>query len=137
MTKSKGIGRGVGGGGKKPGAGRKPKQIENAAIAAKVKKAVATIVDIAAGTVDLPRLAIKAYATLEGIIDNDALPAAPRVTAARAIIAIDRESRVERAADEFANVVVGKKAAAAADAAMVISDQDSEWSGLLNPNKPN
>lgn len=98
-TKSKGVGRGRGSGGKRPGAGRKPKH------AVSVKATEQQVFD-AAETIQAVRsaprndrsasdLLAKAFATLEDVMDNSPFPA-PRVTAARAIIDLAKDEEAER-----------------------------------------
>lgn len=116
MTKSTGIGRGKGGGGKKPGAGRKRKHSTPVrTVERNVEKAAGTIAEARdASPTDLTAAALvaKAYATLEDVMDNSPFPA-PRVTAARAVLDL------ARAEEEAKAGALGKKAArqAAADEA--------------------
>ncbi|HVI30453.1 hypothetical protein [Hansschlegelia sp.] len=96
VTKSTGVGRG----GKRPGAGRKPK---HALSAPKTERGVADAVRAVADA-KLARVAAraaadlveKAYATLEDVMDNSPYPA-PRVSAARAVIDLAREEAAEKA----------------------------------------
>ena len=97
MTKSTGVGRG----GKRPGAGRKPKHSTTAKATEQVVQDAAKAARTASDLVE------KAYATLEDVMDNSPFPA-PRVSAAKAVI--------ELAKEEAAPAAAGKKAQRQANA---------------------
>lgn len=122
VTKSTGVGRG----GKRSGAGRKPKSdVRSKAVEREVSKAVETIASAAPkrrAATKAPKteetsrataLLAKAYATLEDVMDNSPFPA-PRVTAARAVI--DLAMAETAPASSKAAGVLGKKEAAKAAA---------------------
>lgn len=123
VTKSTGIGRG----GKRPGAGRKPKHAGSAKeterhIGEAVKSVVAALSEPRA-IANAADLVAKAYATLEDVMDNSPFPA-PRVTAARAVLDLARAE----AEDAKPN---GKKAVrqAAADQATASGGKFAQRSG--------
>ena len=98
MTKSTGIGRGVGGGGKKPGAGRKPKGAAKIAKQPKIRAAAESYIEILMRTSDglASALVGKAFATMVDVMDNSPT-SAPRVSAARAIIELAKEEMLATA----------------------------------------
>ncbi|WP_156387664.1 hypothetical protein [Methylobacterium sp. Leaf399] len=89
-TKSTGIGRG----GRRQGAGRKPKYAGSATATelqiGEAAQAVVAAMQQPGGITRAADLVAKAYATLEDVMDNSPFPA-PRVTAARAVLDLARE----------------------------------------------
>lgn len=128
-TKSKGVGRGKGSGGKRPGAGRKAQHAITAkATEQQVGEAAQKVVDslrAIAGPTKAADLVAKAYATLEDVMDNSPFPA-PRVTAARAVLDLAREEEEAQKASAS-----GKKAQrqAAADQATASGGKFAQRSG--------
>lgn len=99
MTKSTGVGRGKGGGGRQPGAGRPRKTgLPPRLVAGKaVGDAVRTLrTSTSGGDPMASALVAKAYETLSDVMDNSPYPA-PRVTAARAVIAMAAREKAELA----------------------------------------
>jgi hypothetical protein len=109
MTKSTGKGRG----GKRVGAGRKPKTLVQQARSPEVAEAAAAEVERIAKSNEGPAsgLVWEAFATLRDVMANSPFPA-PRVTAARAIIDLAKEERAEAEGSH----PTGKKAQAKAKA---------------------
>lgn len=99
-TKSKGVGRGKGSGGKRPGAGRKPKSLVKKALSPEVKEqAKARIETLAALPLEENPASARArlaFKTLDDVMINSQFDA-PRVTAARAIIELAKEEQARAA----------------------------------------
>lgn len=127
MTASKGVGRGVGGGGKKPGAGRKAKAMVAVAKNPEVSEAAKRFVeDLKTNETPASRLLDLAYLTLSDVMDNSPFPA-PRVTAARAVIAL----AIAEQARALGTVETGKKAQAAAAAHKIVTAPSPKWGDAL------
>lgn len=109
MTKSTGKGRG----GKRPGAGRKPKAVVAQARSPEVIQAAVVEVERIAKSNSGPASGLvgEAFATLRDVMAHSPFPA-PRVTAARAIIELAKAEREEAEGAAPA----GKKAQAKANA---------------------
>lgn len=129
MTKATGIGRG----GWRPGAGRRPKAVDGANRPKVVQAAEASVRRIA-GSEAGPASALvsEAYAALRAVMNGQESPSS-RVSAAKAIIALAQREQAEMA---WLGPALGKKEAAAkeAETAGVGSDWGDDLGAATVPN---